>query len=435
MRGSMGSLSFLHVITAVFALGYLAIILEYYIKANKTAISLLLAVVLWVIYFRYSNIPESVNWDRLTHYVGEMSQIIFFLMGAMTLVEIVDSHRGFKIITDKIQTSSKRKLLYTISIMAFLLSAVLDNLTTTILMISLLRKLLPERDERFLLSCIVVVAANAGGAWSPIGDVTTTMLWINSRISSLAVMQNLLIPSLVSLIIPLIIFSPKMKGRFHTKKNKQLETAEEPGARIIFILGVASLVGVPIFKGLTELPPFMGMLLALSILWLVTDWLHHNQNYREHLRVPHILTKIDTSAILFFVGILLSVNVLQEAGLLKNVYETTSAYIHSEFVFVSLIGVFSAIIDNVPLVAATMGMYNLENYPIDSSLWHLIAYAAGTGGSLLIIGSSSGIALMGMEKITFGAYLKLMTLPVLAGFLGGAGIYLLMSKWGLLILA
>lgn len=409
-------------IVVVFALGYLAIILEYYIRVNKTAVALLIGAICWTIYMSCKN---SSNLYNLGHHVSEISQIIFFLIGAMTLVELIDSHRGFKIITDRLRTKSKRKMLWIISFASFFLSAVLDNLTTTILIVSLLRKLIPDRKERFLMVCIVVVAANAGGAWTPIGDVTTTMLWINGQLSSFAVIKALIIPSIISLFIPLIWYSVRLKGKFTSTDLQKIEPAE-PGAKVVFCLGIAGLIFVPIFKGLTGLPPFMGVILALSLLWIVTDLMHYPHEERKHLRVPHVLTRVDTSGVLFFLGILLSVAALQSAGMLKIVAEWLNKTIDNPALIATLLGIFSAIIDNVPLVAATMGMYPLEVFPMDSSFWHMIAYAAGTGGSILIIGSSAGVAIMGIEKIDFISYAKKMSIPVGIGYLAGMASYLIL---------
>lgn len=286
-------------IVFVFCMGYVAIILEHFTRVNKTAVALLIAVLCWSIYLVTSHLPAAAGIEALGHHVSEVSQIIFFLMGAMTLVEVIDSHRGFKIVTDQIQTQSKRKMLWIVAFFAFFLSAILDNLTTTILMISLLRKLVPESKERLLLCCVVVVAANAGGAWTPIGDVTTTMLWINGQLSSLGVVKALLIPSIVSLLIPMAWYSYRTKGKITTKKLTKEQTQEFPGAKLVFFLGVGGLVFVPIFKALTGLPPFMGVILALAVLWLVTDLMHYPHENREHLRVPHVLTRVDTSGVLF----------------------------------------------------------------------------------------------------------------------------------------
>jgi len=411
-------------ILIVFGLGYLAIILEYNIKINKTAVALLIAVLCWVIYFGFSIVPVSNDLINLGKHVNDVSQIIFFLMGAMTLVELIDSHKGFKIVTDVIRTSSKRKMLWIIAFTAFFLSAVLDNLTTTILMVSLLRKMIPTRSERFLLSCIVVFAANAGGAWTPIGDVTTTMLWINGQLTTIKVMKALFFPSLISMIIPMFWYSVWQKGEYEQPAAEEFDVIPEPGARLVFFLGIGALIFVPVFKTLTGLPPFMGILIGVAALWLITDILHHKYEHRQHLRVPTVLTKIDTSGILFFLGILLAINALESAGILTQLAKWLEETIHNQVAIAGLIGVLSAIVDNVPLVAGTMGMYPLSQFPPDNSLWHMIAYTAGTGGSLLLIGSSAGVALMGMEKIDFFAYMKKMTIPVFIGYLCGLITYL-----------
>jgi NhaD family Na+/H+ antiporter len=416
-------------ILIVFAIGYSAIILEYYLKVNKTAVALLLAVVCWVVHVVFDSVPLSQDLKALEHHVAEVSQIIFFLMGAMTLVELIDCHRGFKIITDRIQTKSKKKMLWIIAAISFVLSSVLDNLTTTILMVSLLRKIVPERAERLLFCCIVVIAANAGGAWTPIGDVTTTMLWINGQLSTTSVIKALVLPSVVCLLIPLFWYTLQSRGKLAIKKLPEKETALQPGAKVVLCLGVAGLVFVPIFKSLTGLPPFMGVLLALAILWLVTDLMHYPYEERTQLRVPHILTRVDISGVLFFLGILLTVDALQTAGILQILANWLDTTVKNQALIATLIGLISAVIDNVPLVAATMGMYPLQGYPMDIPLWHMIAYAAGTGGSILIVGSSSGVALMGMEKIDFVTYMKKATLPAAAGYFGGMGVYLLLKSF------
>ncbi|MBX9924325.1 MAG: sodium:proton antiporter NhaD [Rhabdochlamydiaceae bacterium] len=408
-------------ILAIFTIGYLAIIFEHSLKLNKSGVALGVAALCWSAYFMGSSLPLSENMTILGHHVADIAQILFFLMGAMTLVEMVDSHKGFVLVTRLIRTSSMKKLLWVISIITFFLSAILDNLTTTILMISLLRKIIPSAKERAMFCCIVVVMANAGGAWTPIGDVTTTMLWINGQISSLAIMKSLFVPSLISAFLPLLYFTYKIRGKCTQTKEKEIP---EPGSTLVFAIGVGGLVFVPIFKAITGLPPFMGILLALGVLWVVTDLLHHKDK-REHLQVPSILSRIDTSSILFFLGILLCVDSLQASGMLNIVAQWLSREVQSLPLIATFLGLFSAVIDNVPLVAATMGMYPLTEYPMDHSFWHLIAYAAGTGGSLLIIGSSSGVAMMGLEKMTFFYYMKKMTLPVLVGYLAGMGACLL----------
>lgn len=420
------SFSLVHgLIIAVFALGYGAIIVEHYTQINKTAVALFIAVVCWSIQFVAQLHPLDAQFAELGDHVNHTAQIIFFLLGAMTIVELVDTHKGFKTLTDLVQTTSKRKMLLLISVVTFFLSAILDNLTTTILMISLLRKLVPQKEDRLTLACIVVIAANAGGAWTPIGDVTTTMLWIDGQISSLATMKSLLVPSLISLFIPVLWYLFFHKGRIQSKGEKAHAQAQAPGAKIILCLGLASLIFVPIFKAWTGLPPFMGILIGLATLWIVTDVMHRGWEERQHLRVPHILTKIDVTGVLFFLGILLAVDALQTAGLLKALATWLDVTFNSQALIATLIGLLSAVVDNVPLVAATMGMYPLEQFPMDHSLWQMIAYAAGTGGSIFIIGSAAGVAMMGMEKVDFIQYAKRATIPALLGYLGGMGIYLL----------
>jgi NhaD family Na+/H+ antiporter len=411
-------------ILGIFSLGYLGIIFEHYIKINKSGTSLIIAALCWAVFFVSDHINPAQDLIILGHHVSDISQIIFFLLGAMTLVELIDSHKGFQIITDIIRTTSQKKLLWIIATLAFVLSGILDNLTTTILMISLLKKIIPNKDQRVIFSCMVVIAANAGGAWTPIGDVTTTMLWINGQISTIAIMKSLFLPSLVSVLIPLTYFSYTMKGRISVKSVDHKE-APEPGSKIVFYFGLGGLIFVPIFKALTGLPPFMGVLLALGLLWVITDLFHRNYESRNHLKITSILNKIDTASVLFFLGILLSVGALQVAGLLDTVAAWLMNDVKNLPLVAILIGFFSAVVDNVPIVAATMGMYSLEQFPLDSNFWHMIAYTAGTGGSLLIIGSSAGVAMMGMEKMDFVTYAKKASIPGLLGFLGGMGFYLL----------
>lgn len=416
----------LPLIIAIFSIGYIGIIFEHVIKLNKSAIALIIATICWSLFFISDGVHMTEDLQQLSHHLSDISQIIFFLMGAMTLVELVDSHKGFKLITDFIDTRSKKKLLWIIAGISFFLSGMLDNLTTTILMVSLLSKIIPVAKERVLFSCIIVIAANAGGAWTPIGDVTTTMLWINGQISSMAIIKALFLPSLISLIIPLLYYSFTMKGNQTLTPMKKEDHVEEPGARIVFLFGIGGLIFVPIFKSITGLPPFLGMLLALGVVWLVTDFIHRDHVHRSHLKVPSILAKIDTSSVLFFLGILLSVAILQTAGLLDSLSTWLIQDVKSLPLIATLIGLFSAVIDNVPLVAATMGMYSTTQFPMDSPFWHMIAYAAGTGGSLLIIGSSAGVAMMGMEKMDFITYIKKATLPTLVGYLAGMGLYLIL---------
>jgi len=415
-------------IILVFAIGYFAIIFEYNIKINKTASALIMAVLTWMFAFLMQGHNPVDSIHSLGEHLGNVSQIIFFLLGAMTLVELVDSHKGFKVITDVIQTNSKKKMLWILGVTTFFLSAVLDNLTTTIVMVSLLRKLIPAREDRLLLGSMVVIAANAGGAWTPIGDVTTTMLWINGNISTLSIIKALFIPSVIVLVVTLLLLGRSMKGRHPQLEKKADEQPSEPGGRVIFYVGIAALVFVPIFKFLTNLPPFMGILLALGVLWLLTDAMHHKHEGRQHLRVPQVLTKIDTSGVIFFLGILLCVGALESVGLLRDFANFLDTHVHNLPLIATVIGLVSAVIDNVPLVAATMGMYDVQTYPMDSAIWELIAFCAGTGGSILVIGSAAGVALMGLEKVDFLWYLKKISWVALVSYFAGIGVYLLQSQ-------
>lgn len=414
-------------ILAIFLLGYCFIIFEHRMSMNKAGIAILTAVLCWSVYFVSSPTPLEHKVGAFGHHLSDVAQILFFIMGAMALVELIDTHRGFKIITDIVRTRNKKSLLWLIGLLAFFMSSVLDNLTTTILMISLLRKLIPEKKDRLFLGCVVVIASNAGGAWSPIGDITTTMLWINGQITSGPIIKALLLPSLAALFIPLSIYSFILKGSYQIAKQSDADKKAEPGAGIVFTIGILGLMFVPVFKSITGLPPFMGMLLAVSVLWVVTDCMHLKHEKRQHLTLASILQRIDLAAVLFFLGILFTIHALDTAGILQDFATWLSGTITSIAGFAISLGIFSAILDNVPLVAATMGMYPTTLHPADSPFWHLIAYAAGTGGSILVIGSSSGVALMGMEKVDFLTYLKIAALPALFGFLGGMGIYLLLS--------
>lgn len=410
-------------IIVVFIVGYLAIIFEHNINVNKTASALLMGVLTWMLLFLYYP-----NLHALGEKVNEISQIIFFLMGAMALVEVIDAHKGFKVITDLIHTNSKKKMLWIMGIITFFLSAVLDNLTTTIVMISLLRKLIPNQKERWMLGSMVVIAANAGGAWTPIGDVTTTMLWINGNITTLNVMKVLFAPSLVSLVVALLLLGWNLKGIYPRAVAYAHEEDVEPGSRLVFYTGIGALIFVPIFKALTGLPPFMGMILSLGALWLVTDLLHSPHEQRSHLRLPHILTRIDTSGILFFLGILLCIAALDVAEILNALAHLLDRTIGNLSLIVTLIGLISAVIDNVPLVAAGMGMYDIASYPPDSHLWLMLAFCAGTGGSILIIGSAAGVAFMGLEKANFIWYIKKISLIALLSYLAGVGFLILQQN-------
>ncbi|CAA6670556.1 unnamed protein product [Spirodela intermedia] len=391
----------------VFGLGYAGIVFEESLAFNKSGVALLMAVFLWVI--RSIGAPSTdIAVTELTHASAEVSEIVFFLLGAMTIVEIIDAHQGFKLVTDNITTRKPRILLWVVGFVTFFLSSVLDNLTSTIVMVSLLRKLVPPSEYRKFLGAVVVIAANAGGAWTPIGDVTTTMLWIHGQITTLQTMQGLFIPSAISLAVPLALMSLTSEVNNSGQKTDDVLASEQmaPRGQLVFGVGVGALVLVPIFKSATGLPPYMGMLLGLGVLWILTDAIHYGESGRQKLKVPQALSRIDTQGILFFLGILLSVSSLEAAGILRELANYLDVHIPSIELIASAIGVVSAIIDNVPLVAATMGMYDLTSFPQDSEFWQLVAFCAGTGGSMLIIGSAAGVAFMGMEKVDFFWYLR-----------------------------
>ncbi len=445
------------IIIIVFVIGYLAIAFEHPIKINKTASALVTAVICWTI-FTVSDAPETLlNSTRyidflhelgekagtlspeeihleyvsesLGHHLDEIAQILFFLMGAMTIVELVDAHHGFKFITDRIKTKNPIMLLWVVCIVAFFLSSVLDNLTTTIVMVSLIRKLIPDKEMRLFFAGMIIIAANAGGAWSPIGDVTTTMLWIGGQISAGAIIRNVFLPSLVTMLIPLLYLSFTLKGTLGDFKEstKTYKPAVLTG-NLMLLLGIGVLIAVPIFKTTTHLPPYMGMLLGLGVLWIVSELINPNmdEHERKNYTAGHALTKIDMPSVLFFLGILLAVGSLQSMGTLSNFATYLNDSIGDNRIIITLIGVLSAIVDNVPLVAASMGMYSLEMYPMDDFIWEYLAYCAGTGGSILVIGSAAGVAAMGMEKIEFGWYLRKISLLAFMGYLGGALVYLFM---------
>lgn len=441
----------------LFIVGYACIALEHPLKVNKTAFALMLGVLIWLVYiltgpgifdvsgfgagwqaFHQAN-PEAAFSDFITkheliEHLGDIAEILFYLMGAMTVVELIDSHGGFSIITDRIKTTSKVKLLWILSFITFFLSALLDNLTTAIVMVALLRKLLPEKHDRWFFGGMVILAANSGGAWSPIGDVTTIMLWIAGNISTGAVITHCIIPSLVSMIIPLIIVSFIEKGEIDESK-RQMQTAEQlniPAWRrnLIFWMGIGALIFVPVFKTLTHLKPYMGIMLGLSVLWITTEIIDHKSKEKiGKLAITSVLSRIDLPSILFFLGILLAVAGLQSAGHLSMLAGGMDSAFNGNYYLIDVvIGALSSIVDNVPLVAGVMGMYDLTAFPTDSMLWLFLSYCAGTGGSLLIIGSAAGVAVMGMEKIDFIWYLKHITPYALLGYLAGAGCYILMDK-------
>lgn len=411
----------------IFVVGYIAIAFEHPIKINKSATALLTGVLCWTVYIVMGNDSHFIN-EQLTEHIGELSGILFFLMGAMTIVELIDAHDGFDVITSRITTTNKRKLLWIICIITFFLSAVLDNLTTAIVMVSLLRKLINEKEDRLFFIGMVVIAANAGGAWSPIGDVTTTMLWIGGQVTAQNIMLKLFIPSVLCLIVPLIILSFKLKGnlsRPEIKESSSPHPTSEFERNIVFFLGIGALVFVPVFKTITHLPPFMGVLFGLGVLWIATEIIHSQKDEedKDNLSVLHALRKIDMPSILFFLGILIAISSLQSTGVLSSLAQSMNDTIGDLNIIVPLIGLFSAIVDNVPLVAASMGMYDLTTYPPDSYIWEFLAYCAGTGGSILIIGSAAGVAAMGMEKIDFIWYLKKIAWLALIGYFTGAVAY------------
>jgi Na+/H+ antiporter NhaD/arsenite permease-like protein len=415
-------------IITIFVLGYIAIATEHFIKINKAATAIVTGVLCWTVYIMLAPEKQVVS-DELAHYIGEISGILFFLLGAMTIVELIDSYDGFEIITDKIKQTDKRKLLWTVAFITFFLSSVLDNLTTTIIIISLLRKLVRGTHDRLFFAGIVVIAANAGGAWTPIGDVTTTMLWIGGQITSLNIIVKLILPSLMCIAVPLIFLSFKLKGKIERpapKTNTDNKIFSKKQKSIVFFSGILVLILVPVFKGLTDLPPFMGILIGLGILWIITEIMHGNKKDEDKhiLSVVHALHKIDIPTILFFLGILVSVAALQSIGTLTELAHWLSVTLKSDSTIVISLGLLSSIIDNVPLVAATQGMYNLVQYPTDHYFWEFIAYCSGTGGSILIIGSAAGVAAMGMERISFWWYLRNISLLAMLGYFAGALTYI-----------
>lgn len=416
----------------LFGIGYAGIIFEESLAFNKSGVGLLMAVSLWVIRSIGAPSPD-IAVSELTHASAEVSEIVFFLLGAMTIVEIVDAHQGFKLVTDNITTRRPRTLLWVVGFVTFFLSSVLDNLTSTIVMVSLLRKLVPPSEYRKLLGAVVVIAANAGGAWTPIGDVTTTMLWIHGQISTLPTMKGLLVPSAVSLAVPLSLLSltSEVNGKGQDLPNVLASEQMAPRGQLVFSVGIGALIFVPVFKALTGLPPFMGMLLGLGVLWILTDAIHYGESERQRLKVPQALSRIDTQGALFFLGILLSVSSLEAAGLLRELANYLDAHIPNFELIASAIGVGSAIIDNVPLVAATMGMYDLSSFPQDHEFWQLIAFCAGTGGSMLVIGSAAGVAFMGMEKVDFFWYLRKVSGFAFAGYAAGIAAYLAVHNFSI----
>ncbi len=448
----------------IFILGYVAIALEHPLKVDKAASALILGTLVWVVYmfgaehilsFGYSHswkefqelYPAMHGVEAVHHFiveyeiirhVGEIAEILFFLLAAMTIVEFVDQHQGFKVITDKINTTSKVKLLWLLSFLTFFMSALLDNLTTTIVMVALLRKLVSNKETRWFFASMVVLAANAGGAWSPIGDVTTIMLWIGNQITAARIIEGVFIPSLVCMAIPLVILSFSMKGnvvRPHLNSSDK-EFSKSSERLIMLVLGISGLLFVPIFKTVTHLPPYMGMLLSLGVIWAVSEIMHRNKpdEIKNKLKITAVLRKVDTPTVLFFLGILSAVAALQSAGQLSLLSQVLDEKLGNVKMIALAIGVLSSVVDNVPLVAGAMGMYPisvagttgyLANFVQDGVFWEFLAYTAGTGGSMLIIGSAAGVAAMGLEKIDFIWYLKKISWLALVGYLAGAAIYMI----------
>ncbi len=415
------------VLLLIFFIVYAAIIFERPLRIDKAASALCGGVLCWAIYIMAHSADSETVLGHLGEGLSEISGILFFLIGAMTIVEIIDQHNGFRFVTDRIRTQDKRRLMWVLGLTCFFLSAVLDNLTTTIVMVSLLPKLMASRRDRLLFASVIVVAANAGGAWTPIGDVTTTMLWIGKQVSAGAVIKYLFLPSLVSLVVPLALLSLFAKGevvppcesekRAYHQLPRSLQTS-------MFFVGIILLLLVPVFKTITHLPPYMGMLLAMGSFWVYTEVLYRRRGYafKSRFSVVHALRNVNMTTIFFFFGILMCIGALQASGVLSGFAGWLSEHIRHQGLLVTLIGMLSSVVDNVPLVAAAQAMYT---YPTDDFFWLFLSYAAGTGGSLLIIGSAAGVAAMGIERIDFLWYLRKVTPCVLVGYLAGAAVFAL----------
>lgn len=420
-------------LTIIFVIGYLLISLEGTVHINKAATALITGVACWTVYILLEQEPQVIN-SELSHHLGGIAEILLFLIGAMTIVELMDAHDGFQFITDRIKTNDKTRLLFLIGILSFFLSALLDNLTTTIVMISLCRKLIADKNERMLMAGMIIIAANAGGAWSPMGDVTSTMLWVKNQVTALELVKQVFLPSLVCLLVPLFIMRYSFKGPLIRPEITEEQTGFRTTLRerqIVFFSGLILLLMVPLFKSLTHLPPYMAMMGALGILWLITEVLHHRkkEDDKNSLSVSYAIRKIDTPSILFFFGILATVSCLESTGMLQHLSFWLDQRLGNVDMVVMTTGILSAVVDNVPLVAATQGMYDLSVYPTDSYIWEFIAYSAGTGGSILIIGSAAGVAAMGLETIGFGWYLRKIGWLALAGFIAGSLVYILQHKF------
>ena len=419
-------------IITVFVLGYITIAFEHPLKLNKAASALITGVLCWTIYILQISSSHAVS-EELLHHLGEIGSILFFLLGAMTIVELIDSHNGFDIITEKIKTTSKQKLLLIITALTFFLSALLDNLTTAIVMTSLCSKILSKKDDRLWFAGMIVIAANAGGAWSPLGDVTTTMLWIGGQITAMNIMKQLILPSIAVCIIPALIIAYRFRGQKFSAIPESDRTAKErKDGKVILFSGVGFLIFVPVFKTLTHLPPFMGMLLALGLMWVITTIRHNSKEAEvaEKFTVAKALQKVDSPSILFFLGILLAVSALQFIGLLKELATVLNTTLKNDYAIGTSLGLLSAVVDNVPLVAASQGMYDLSAYPTDHPFWEFLALTTGTGGSAIIIGSAAGVAVMGIEQIDFMWYLKKISWLALIGFAAGILVFLLQTHIG-----
>ena len=419
------------VMIGIFVLGYIGIIFEEVFEFNKAGVALLMSTGMWVTYADYFNSDGQASsgvLEQLSEQLAEVSDICFFLLAASTIVEVVDAHQGFKVVTNQIKTTSKKELFWVVGFLTFFLSAILNNLTVTIVMVSLLRKLVPNDSDRRLFGAMVVVAANAGGVWTPIGDVTTTMLWINNQLSTIPTVTELFLPSTVCLVASLFYLVRQVEED-DTATAAALPEQAPLSARgqLVFWSGIAALLAVPVFAEFTGLPPYLAMLTGLGAIWTLTDVIHMGEEENEGLKVPAALSKLDTSGILFFLGILMSIGVLDKAGLLKQLAVFLSESLPSLDIIATVIGIASALIDNVPLVAATMGMYDLADYGTDDRLWQLIALCAGTGGSILVIGSASGVALMGLEKVDFLWYAKNVSIGAALGYFAGIATYLVQN--------
>lgn len=440
----------------LFVLGYVAIATEHQIHVNKAASALILCSLLWTIYIFYApalNTPVGVQ--KTTDYVtkveliegvGEVAEILFFLMGAMTIVELIDVHGGFNIITRRITTKNKKTLLFILTGITFVMSAVLDNLTTTIVIVMLLRKLVQDQKERWYFAAVVILAANAGGAFSPIGDVTTIMLWVKGNVTTSHLIPELILPSIVAAALPMVIMSRKLHGSLEESLVAVDAESHEPSVaemvtnrerNIIFYLGIGALVFVPIFKAITHLPPYLGVSLGLGVLWVYTEIMYHEKGdsikEEKKARIQKVVKRIDMTTILFFLGILMAVNALSFAGILRELSEWLDQSVGNIYAINIIIGVLSSIVDNVPLVAGAMKMYEVDPstayFAVDGAFWLFLAYCAGVGGSILIVGSAAGVVVMGLEKVSFGWYLKEVSLIALLGYLAGALTFIIQDTY------